>query len=226
MEIGGVAIEVVRKDIKSLRLRVLPQGGHVRLSVPRRVDAETLRRFVTARLDWIRRERARFAAQAGESELELISGEMHLVQGRRCRLEVTERAGPASVRLAKNGTLLMSVRPGTSGARRAALLGQWYKELLRAELPQLIARWEARIGVKVVEWRIKKMTTRWGTCNPRAQRIWLNLELAKRPAACLEFIVVHEMVHMLERLHNARFRGLMDRFLPKWRQRHEELNQA
>ena len=218
IEVGGVAVEVVRKSIKNLHLRVYPPDGRVRVSAPLRLGEKAVARFVTARLDWIRRKRDRFEQQDHLAELEMITGEMHAVQGQRYRLEVIERDGPASVSLSRDDCLLLSVRPGTSSHGRGSVLERWYRQLLQEQVPQLIASWEPRIGVIVAEWRIKKMTTRWGTCNPRARRIWINLELAKRPAACLEFIVVHEMVHMLERLHNERFRAHMDRLLPQWRQ--------
>lgn len=223
IEVGGVAVEVARKNIRNLHLRVYPPDGRVRMSAPFRLEEQALRRFVTSRLDWILRKREDFERREPQPELEMITGEMHSVQGQRYRLEVIERNGSASVSLAKNACLLLHVRPGTSSQVRRVVLENWYRQLLRAQIPQLIARWEPRISVTVAQWRIKKMTTRWGTCNPRARRIWINLELAKRPAAHLEYIVVHEMVHMLERLHDARFRALMDQFLPQWRQHQAEL---
>ncbi len=156
----------------------------------------------------------------------MVTGESHYVGGRRYRLDVIEHDGPAAVRLRNNTTLELRVRPGTSRAQREAVLHRWYRQRLREQIPQLISKWEPEIGVTVAEWGIKKMKTRWGTCNIDARRIWLNLELAKKPAACLEYILAHEMVHLLERHHNERFQQLMDRLMPQWRLHREELNRA
>jgi hypothetical protein len=155
----------------------------------------------------------------------MVTGESHYVQGRRYRLDVVEQNAPATVRLRNNTFLELRVRPGTDRQKREAVLAQWYRQQLRQQIPALIARWEPIIGVTVAEWGIKKMKTRWGTCNIQARRIWLNLELAKKPVACLEYILVHEMVHLLERQHNDQFRAYMDRFLPQWRLHRDTLNQ-
>jgi len=142
------------------------------------------------------------------------------------RLDVIEHNGPATVRLANSTTLQLRVRPGTDRDKREEILHRWYRQRLREQIPPLIAKWEPKIGVEVADWGIKKMKTRWGTCTVEARRIWLNLELAKKPASCLEYILVHEMVHLLERHHNERFRALMDSFLPNWPLHRDELNRA
>ena len=156
----------------------------------------------------------------------MVSGESHYVDGRRYRLAVIEQDGPPAVRLRNRTTLELQVRPGTGRDAREAVLYRWYRRRLRERLPALLAAWEPRVGVPVAEIRIRRMKTRWGTCNPDARRIWLNLELARKPTSCLEYIVVHEMVHLLERRHNDRFRDLLDRLLPHWRVHRDELNQA
>lgn len=142
------------------------------------------------------------------------------------RLNVVEHDGPPAVLMPNNATLEIRVRPGAGRDKREAVLAAWYRRRLYAAIPPLIAKWEPEIGVTVAEYRIKKMKTRWGSCNIDARRIWLNLELAKKPPACLEYVLVHEMVHLLERRHNDRFRRLMDRFLPQWRLHRDELNRA
>lgn len=222
IEVGGIAIEVIRKNIQNLHLRVYPPDGCVRVSSPLHLGDQAVGRFITSRLDWIRRKQNRIAQQDCQPQHELITGEMHLVEGELYRLEVIERDGQAIVELAED-RLLLRAKPGTSLSRRQAALDRWYRRRLRAAIPRLIAKWEPVIGVKVAEWHIKKMKTRWGTCNLNARRIWINLELAKQSPACLEYIIVHEMVHMHERLHNAHFRAFMDRFLPEWRQQQGKL---
>ncbi len=155
-----------------------------------------------------------------------MSGESHYFEGRRYRLRVIERAGRPSVRLLNNTIMQLSVPPAADRDTRDAVLQRWYRRQLRDRLPELLAKWEPRVGVDVTEARIKRMKTRWGTCQADARRIWLNLELVKKPASCLEYIVVHEMVHLIERHHNDRFRELMDRIMPRWRVHRDELNRA
>ena len=222
----GITVEVVRKDIKNLHLGVYPPEGRVRVAVPLRLGDEAVRLAVISRLPWIRRQQDGFEQQERQSRREMVSGESHYVEGRRYRLAVVEHDGPPSVSLPNNTTMELRVRPGTGRDGREALLHRWYRRRLREQIPPLLARWEPEIGVAVAQWGIKKMKTRWGTCSVDARRIWLNLELAKKPAPCLEYILVHEMVHLLERHHNDRFRQLMDRLMPQWRLHRAELNRA
>ena len=219
-------MEVVRKDIQNLHLAVYPPNGRVRVAVPFRIDDEAVRLVVISRLGWIRRQQDRLSQQDRQSEREMITGESHHYLGRRYRLDVIEHDAPPAVTLPNNTTLELRVRPGTSRDKREAVLHQWYRRQLREQIPKLIGKWEPEIGVTVAEWGIKKMKTRWGTCNVDARRVWLNLELAKKPASCLEYVLVHEMVHFLERHHNDRFKSLMDRLMPQWRLHREELNRS
>lgn len=223
---SGMLVEVVRKDLKNLHLAVYPPNGRVRVAVPLRLDDEAVRLAVISRLGWIRRQQGRFGQQDRQSQREMVSGESHYVQGRRYRLDVIECASRAAVGVRNNSTLDLRVSPGADRQNREAALHRWYRQLLRDQIPKLIAKWEPVIGVNVVDWGIKRMKTRWGTCNIAARRIWLNLELAKKPPSCLEYILVHEMVHFLERHHNESFREYMDRFMPQWRLHREELNRA
>lgn len=219
-------VEVVRKDIKNLHVGVYPPGGRVRVAVPLRLDDDAVRLAVISRLGWIRQQQAGFQQQVRQSQRELATGESHYFQGRRYRLNVIEHKGSPSVCLQTNTTMEMRVRPETNRENRDAVLQQWYRKRLRAEIPLLLAKWGTKVGVMVEEVRIKKMKTRWGSCNAAARRVWLNLELAKKPLSCLEYIFVHEMVHILERRHNERFRELMDTMMPTWRLCREELNRA
>lgn len=226
IEVRGIPVEIVRKDIKNLHVGVYPPKGRVRVAAPLRLDDEAVRMAVITRLGWIRRQQEGFHEQDRQSQREMVTGESHFFQGRRYRLDVIEHDGPASVELPNNTTMLLRVRPGTDRAGRNAVLQRWYRRRLREQLPALVAKWEPKIGIRVVDLRIRKMKTRWGTCNREARRIWLNLELVKKPVSCLEYILVHEMVHFLERHHDDRFRDLMDELMPQWRTRREELNRA
>lgn len=224
--VGGIQAYVVRKRMKNLRLSVSPPLGRVRIAAPFHVHEETIRAFLTSRLEWIRRHQERFAQQERQAACAFVSGESHSYQGQRYLLEVVTHAGKTGVRIRGDGVMELRARPGSTTTERENILLAWYRQQLRAQIPALVEKWEAIIGVKVAEWGIKRMKTRWGTCNITARRIWLNLELIKKPPHCLEYIVVHEMVHLLERLHNARFAAYMSHFLPFWQQYRDELNRS
>lgn len=224
LSVSGITVEVVRKDIKNLHLGVYPPNGRVRVAAPLVVSDEAVRLAVIDKLAWIRRQRARFAAQPRQSEREMVNGESHYFLGRRYRLRVHEQEAPARVALRGVGSLDLFVRPGSPAEARETVLLNWYREQLKALIPPLLDKWQTALGVRVSAWGVKKMKTKWGSCTPSAGRIWLNLELAKKPAPCLEYIVVHELVHLLERHHSERFTALMDRHLPDWRSRRDRLN--
>lgn len=226
IDIGGIPVEVVRKDIKNLHVGVYPPGGRVRVAAPLRLDDEAVRLAVISRMGWIRRKRLEFEQQDRQSQREFVTGESHYFRGRRYRLKVIEHDGRPAVHLLNNTTLVLRIRPGDNRDAREAILHRWYRRQLREQLPPLLAKWEGKIGVKVAEVRIKKMKTRWGSCNAGDRRIWINLELAKKPTMCLAYILVHEMVHLIEPSHNDRFRDLMDTFMPQWRLHRDALNRA
>lgn len=224
--VSGVTVEVVRKAIKNLHLGVYPPNGRVRVAAPLRVNDNAVRLAVIGKLGWIKRQQARFQAQPRQSEREMVSGETHYFLGQRYRLRVIPRDGAGQIIIRRRGIMELHVRPQTDARQRERILQGWYRQQLRGLIPPLLEKWQAAVGVEIADWGIKKMKTKWGSCNVEAGRIWLNLELAKKPAACLEYIVVHEMVHLLERCHSERFTELMDSFLPKWRLHREELNRA
>ena len=226
IDVSGLPVEVVHKDIKNLHLGVYPPDGRVRVAAPMAVSEDAVRLAVVRKLAWIRRQQAKFAAQQRQSAREMVSGESHFFLGRRYRLRVTEQKGPFSVKVSNGSYIDMRVRPGTGPDRRRLLLQEWYREQLRELIPPLIEKWEPVLDVRVASWGIKRMKTKWGSCNVTAKRIWLNLELAKKPVECLEYVVVHEMTHLLERHHNGRFISLMDDCLPQWRTYRDELNTA
>ena len=224
IEIRGIAVEIVRKDIKHLHLGVYPPEGRVRVATPLHLDDDAVRLAVVSRLAWIRRKRQEFEGQDRQSRREFVTGESHYFEGRRYRLDVVESNGRTGIRLRSNAWIEMRVRRNTSRDAREAKLNRWYRGRLRERIPEMIIKWEPTIGVTVADWRIRRMKTRWGTCNPQARRIWLNSELAKKPVSCLEYVVVHEMIHLIERSHNDRFRRILDGVMPGWRERVAELN--
>lgn len=226
LTVGDLVVDVVRKNIKNLHLAVYPPDGRVRVAVPLLVDDEAVRLAVISRFTWIRRQQARFEKQERQSAREYVAGESHYYQGTRYLLNVAYREGVPKVVVRNNTTIDLFVHPGSDIAQRERVMLAWYRRQLKQLVPPLVAKWEAIVGVEVAEWRVKQMKTKWGTCNPAAGRIWLNLELIKKPVACLEYIIVHEMVHLLERRHNDRFVAYMDKFMPQWWLVRDELNQA
>jgi len=224
IEVSGIPVEVRRRAIKNLHIGVYPPNGAVRVSAPVHLDDESVRLAIVSRLSWIHRQQQSFGRQKRESAREMVTGESHYYSGTRYRLDVVERAGYPGVRVVDKSTLQLQVRPGADRLAREKVLERWYRQQLKTHIPGLISLWAPVMGVEVNECRIKRMRTLWGSCNIQAKRIWLNLELAKKPLRCLEYVLVHEMVHLLERRHNARFRGFMDQFMPDWRLRRDELN--
>ena len=224
--VNDLVVDVVRKDIKNLHLAVYPPGGRIRVAAPLRVNDEAVRLFTISRLSWIKRQQAKFQDQERQSARDLISGESHYYQGRRYLLNVEYREGPPTVNIRNNKILDIFVRPGSDTHERERVLTNWYRRQLKEAITPLITKWEAIIGVQVAEWGVKQMKTKWGTCNIEARRIWLNLELIKKPTHCLEYIIVHEMIHLLERHHNERFMMYMNQFMPLWQHYREELNRA
>jgi predicted metal-dependent hydrolase len=223
--ISGLRVSVVRKAIKNLHLGVYPPNGRVRVAVPLRVSDDAVRLAVIGKLGWIKRQQARFESQPRQSAREMVSGESHYFLGRRYRLRVVKHDGPSLVARRKS-TIELHVRPETSPEQRERVLQRWYRRQLKTLIPSLVAKWQTVLGVQLAHWGVKRMKTKWGSCNAEARRIWLNLELAKKPAQCLEYIIVHELAHLVERHHNERFIAIMDQHLPQWRMHRQELNSA
>jgi predicted metal-dependent hydrolase len=226
IRVSSLEVQIVRKDIKNLHLGVYPPNGRVRVAAPLRVSDDAARLAVIGKLGWIKKQQAKFAAQPRQTEREMISGESHYYLGRRYRLRVVERDGPSQVVLRNRTTLELQVRSDYDAEQREQVLRRWYRERLRELVPPLLTKWEAILGVGAVAFRIKKMKTKWGACSVDARRIWLNLELAKNPVQRLEYLIVHELTHLIERRHDDRFVSLMDRHLPQWRHHRRALNEA
>jgi len=224
--IGGLAVDVVRKNIKNLHLGVYPPHGRIRVAAPQGMDDEAIRLVVITKLAWIKRQQIRFRTQERQSPREYIYRESHYHFGHRYLLNVIEQEGPAKIVIRNKKVLDLFVPEGSDIPKRERVMHAWYRGELKALIPTIIKKWEPVLGVEVSFYGIKKMKTKWGSCNSRAARIWINLELAKKSIQCLEYIVVHEMVHLLHRHHDEIFKGLMDRVMPQWRLYRDELNRA
>ena len=223
LELGDVSVDVVLKDIKNVHLSVYPPTGRVRISAPERMSMDTIRAFAISKLGWIKKQQRKLGQQERETPHEYVDRESHYVWGKRYLLTVAERTAPPSIEL-KHNRILLRVRPGTDKSRRQAIVEEWYRRQIKKAVPPLLARWEPRMDVRVERFFVQRMKTKWGSCNHKASTIRLNTELAKKPPECLEYIVVHELVHLLEPTHNARFVRLMDRFMPRWEFHREALN--
>lgn len=224
IEIGELTIDVVRKSIKNMHLSVYPPAGRVRIAVPLDIDDDAVRLYIISKLSWIKRNQRKFENQDRQSPRAFLERESHYFQGQRYLLRITEHEAPPKVELKTKNYIDLFVRPNSTIEQRNVILNEWYRKQLKNQIPGIIAKWEKIIGVTVSDWGIKQMKTKWGTCNIEEKRIWINLELAKKPASCLEYIVVHEMIHLLERHHNAIFLSYIDKFIPQWKFHKEELN--
>jgi hypothetical protein len=225
LQLGEIAVEVVLKDIKNIHLSVYPPAGKVRISAPSRMNLDTIRVFAISKLGWIRQQQEKLRGQERETAREYLDRESHFVWGKRYLLKVIECDEAPSVEL-KHSRMLLRLRSGTLGNRKQAVIEAWYREQIRKAVPSLIAKWEPVIGVKVEKFFVQKMKTKWGSCNSASKTIRLNTDLAKKLPQCLEYIVVHEMVHLVARHHNEQFRSLMDKCLPGWRLLRQMLNNA
>ncbi len=223
IKLGNITIDVEQKDIKNIHLSVYPPNGSVKIAAPLRMDLDTIRVFAINKLQWIKKQQEAFRNQEREAPREYVSKESHFFLGKRYLLRVIEHDAKPQV-VVTHSKIELYVRPGTTTEKRKEILEEWYREELKKSVPAIIEKWEKVIGVKANEFGIRKMRTKWGTCNVEAKRIWLNLELAKKPLECLEYIIVHELVHLLEPTHNDTFKAHMNTFLPKWRFYRDQLN--
>ena len=226
MEVSDISVDVIRKDIKNIHLAVYPPTGRVRLSSPYSMKDESLRLFIISKLGWIKKHIRNMNSQIREPEREYIQGESHWVQGQRYLLNIIEEDAPPKVKIRNKKYLDLYVRPGSDKAKREEVIKEWYRDRLKDQIPALIEKWEADLDVSVSNWGVKQMKTKWGSCNVEDRRIWLNLELGKKPEHCLDYVVLHEMIHLKERHHTDRFKALLDRYMPSWKKRKEELNEV
>ena len=221
--LGEITIKVELKNIKNIHLNVYPPDGEVRISAPESMTLDRVRVFALSKLGWIKKQQQSFKEQPREAPREFINYESHYFLGERYLLKlIPVKQGFRIEKTTKE--LLMYAPESASVEKRREILEEWYREQLRKIAGKMITKWEKVMNLEVREYKIRKMRTKWGTCNREAGRIWLNLELARKPMDCIEYIVVHEMVHFLERTHNERFTELMDFYMPLWRSHREELN--
>ena len=223
--VSDINVSIDRKDIKNLHVGVYPPYGRVRVAAPKNIDDEAVRLAVISRLSWIKRQVRHFQEQPRQTKREMVSGESHYFLGKRYLLEVIYGSAKHKVVL-KHSNIELHVKANTTVENKEKLLNEWYREQMHTIVEELIPKWEQRIGIELNAWGIKKMRTKWGSCNIDKKTILLNLNLAKTPVECIEYIVVHEMVHLLERHHNDNFKVHMDRFLPEWKQFRDVLNQS
>src|ERR1035441_3812645 len=219
IKVSSILVDVIKKDIKNIHLAVYPPSGRVRIAVPLKTSDESVRLFVISKISWIKKQKAKFENTERQSERKFLSRESHYYQGKRYLLNVIEQDGPAKVEIRNKKFIDIYVKKWSTSSRHERILTEWYRKQLKEQVPALIKKWEKIVGVKTEDWGIKQMKTKWGTCNIRAKRIWLNLELIKKPEHFLEYIIVHELVHLLERNHNERFISYMDNFLPRSEER-------
>ncbi len=225
LKLGDISVDVVLKDIKNVHLSVYPPTGRVRISAPSHMNMDTIRVFAISKLDWIKKHQKALEKQARETQRDFVDRESHYVWGKRYLLQVRERNEAPSIRL-KGNKMILTVHPDTESGKRHIILESWYREQIKAATPGLVAEWEGRMDVSVNRFYVQRMKTKWGSCNPQKRSIRLNTELARKPRECLEYLVVHEMTHLIEPTHNARFAALMDRLLPQWRTLRAGLNTA
>ena len=222
--VGGIDIHVTKKKIKNMYIRVLPPDGVVQITAPEAITDDALRMFAVSRIAWIKKQRINFETQARQTQRHFVSGESYYVWGRRYRLDVQYSNVRNGVQLIGN-KLILQVRKESMPKQRENILNEWYRVQLKQAIPPILEQCENLVGVKASEWCIKNMRTKWGTCNPDKKRIWLNLQLAKKTPECLEYVIIHELVHFLERTHNDRFKKYMDEFSPNWRTIKAHLNE-
>ena len=225
IELGDIAVDVVLKDIKNIHLSVYPPHGAVRIAAPLRMKLDTIRVFAISKLGWIKQQQKKLREQERETEREHIERESHYVWGKRYLLTVKEEDAAPTIEL-KHSRMVLKVRPGASDTTRQDVVAQWYRDQIKATIPVLLEKWAPQMGVQVNRVFVQKMKTKWGSCNPATRSIRLNTDLAKKPAQCLEYVVVHELAHLIERHHNERFIALMDTHMPHWRQHRATLNRS
>lgn len=223
IQLGDITVEVVKKDIKNVHLSVYPPAGTVRISAPLRMNTDAIRLFAISKLRWIKQQQRKLQAQDREVRHEYLNRESHFLWGKRYLLDVVEKAAPPNLNHNHN-QMTLQVRPGADVAKKQTIIEESYRQQLKTAIPPLISKWEKHMGVTVAGFTVRKMKTKWGSCSPDLRTIRFNLDLAKKPPIFLEYVVVHEMVHLLEPTHNSHFIALMDKFMPKWKFYREVLN--
>lgn len=220
--ISGIPIEVSKKNIKNMHLYVKPPNGNVMVSAPISMSDEAIERFVRTKISWIKKQVVKFDNQPRQSEREYVSGETLYVWGKQYFIQI-EFGNKNNIFLCGDKAI-MTVRKESTAVQRESYTREWYRTLLKAEIARILPKWERITGLKATSWQTKYMTTRWGTCNTKTGKIWLNLQLAKKTPDCLEYVILHELIHLVEKSHNESFVLLMDKYMPLWREVKVKLN--
>jgi hypothetical protein len=226
LHVGDLEVEVIKKDIKNIHLGVYPPIGRVRLSAPLSSDNDKIRLFIVSKIPWIRKNQRKFKNKDRQSVRQYINRESHYFEGRRYLLGIDIDDSNKNTIVLKKAVIQLKLKAEFDANKRKAILESWLRKTLRSRLAPVISKWEKKIGVKVFEWKIKKMKTKWGSCNQEAKRVWYNLELAKVDDYCLEYIVMHELAHLKVRNHGKQFINILDKHMNDWRLRKEELNKT
>lgn len=224
IKILDLTIDVIKKDIKNMHLSVYPPTGRVRIAAPKDLNDEAIRLYAIGKIRWIKKHQKEFESQLRESPREYITGESHYFDGKRYLLKVIERQGKHEIKIKNKTYLELYVKPNTTITAKEKVFNEWYRNHLKITIPEIIQYWEQKIGQKCNSWDVKKMRTKWGSCSIEKRKILLNLELAKKPRYCLEYVIVHELLHFLERNHNDNFKALLSKFMPNWKNYKRELN--
>jgi len=224
LQVGGIEAVVLYKPVKNLHLNVLPPVGKVRVTAPQNMNDDAIRTFLATRISWIKKMQAKFKGQERQTPREYVSGETYYFFGKKYKLEVLKTETIPSVEIKGKAKILLTIRTKTNVLKREEIMQSWYRNELRKFLEKVIDKWEKKIGVKTNDWGIRRMKTRWGTCNHKKKNIWLNLELVKKPESCIEYVVLHELLHLIEEKHSEKFTALLNKYMPKWKSEKEELN--
>ncbi len=224
LQLGPIEALIVRKPVKNLHLSILPPNGWVRVTAPQNMNDDAIRTLLALRLPWIKKQQAKFSGQQRQTKRDYVSGESHYFLGKRYKLEVIYKDEPSNITIKGKNKIILQVKPKTSVKKKQEIITDWYREELHIVLNELVDKWQKKIGVEASSWSIKQMKTRWGTCNHETAKVLFNLELSKKPISCIEYVVVHELVHLIERKHTERFVALVAKHLPKWKSLKDELN--
>ena len=224
IHVSNLMIDTIRKDIKNMHLGVYPPSGRIRVAVPLKTNDETIRLFVISKMPWIRKQQLKFLEQERQTQREYVAGESHYFLGNRYRLNIIHADTQPKIEIRKKTHIDLYIRADTTTQKREAIFEEFYRSELRKLVPSLLERWQKKVGVRVNEVKIKKMKTKWGTCNPEDGRIWLNLELAKKTLCCIDYVFVHELIHLIEKKHSERFIQVLKSALPHWQYNKDELN--
>lgn len=225
LQIQDLDVETIKKNIKNIHLGVYPPNGRVRVAAPTNTSDDTIELLVLEKMSWIKKQQNKFIKQERQTKREYVSGESHYYLGKRYLLNVKETKDKPRIEIKRAKHIDLYIKEGSTIEQRKHLMQEWYRQQLKKVIPRYIQKWQDKTGITINEWRVKQMKTKWGSCNRDAKRIWLNLELGKKPRECLEYIILHEMVHLLERNHNDQFIEYMNQFMPNWKFLKEKLNQ-